>query len=397
MDFRTLNEIDVAGKRVLVRVDFNVPLAPDGSISDDTRIRESLPSIREILARGGSAILMSHLGRPKGVDPKQSLKPVSTRLQELMPDRKVIFANDCVGPEADAAAKALAPGEILLLENVRFHAEEEKGDAAFSQKLASLGQLFVNDAFGSSHRAHCSVSGVAGILPSAAGHLLMKELAAFDKLINDPGSPFVAILGGSKVSDKIAVVQNLVGKVQYLLIGGAMGYAFCRASGQEVGASKCGDADVPVAMEAMSRARFEGTELLIPVDHVITEKFAADAPSRVVEENIPDGWMGLDIGPKTIQMYSDIIKNAQRIVWNGPMGVFEFDRFAEGTRAIARAVAEATKTSGAFSYIGGGDSVAAIQKLGFADRVSHLSTGGGASLELLEGRDLPGVACLRKK
>lgn len=397
MDFRTLKDLDVAGKRVLVRVDFNVPLEADGSISDDTRIRESLPTIREILERGGCAILMSHLGRPKGVDPKQSLKPVLKRLQELLPGRKVTFASDCAGPEAGAAAAALAPGDVLLLENVRFHPQEEKGDKEFARQLASLGQLFVNDAFGSSHRAHCSVSGIADYLPSAAGHLLTKELDAFHRLIDDPGTPFVAILGGSKVSDKIAVVQNLVGKVQYLLIGGAMGYAFLRAQGIEIGSSKCDPADIHVAMEAISHARFNGTELLIPVDHVVTQKFAADAPSKIVEENIPDGWMGLDIGPKTIQLYSDIIKNAQRVVWNGPMGVFEFDRFAEGTRSIARAVAEATDKGGAFSYIGGGDSVAAIQKLGFASRVSHLSTGGGASLELLEGRDLPGVACLRKK
>jgi 3-phosphoglycerate kinase len=326
------------------------------------------------------------------VDPKQSLKPVLTRLRELLPSRSVAFANDCVGPEAEAAAKALNAGDVLLLENVRFHKEEEKGDAAFAKQLASLGDLYVNDAFGSSHRAHCSVSGVADHLTSAAGYLLQAELDAFNKLIDDPSTPFVAILGGSKVSDKIEVVQNLVGKVQHLLIGGAMAYAFCKASGQEIGASRFDEADLPVAMEAMSIARFQGTELLIPVDHVVTQKFAADAPSKIVGEGIPDGWMGLDIGPKTIELYRGVVKTAARIVWNGPMGVFEFDRFAEGTRAIARAVAE----SGAFSYIGGGDSVAAIQKLGFADRVSHLSTGGGASLELLEGKVLPGVACLFK-
>lgn len=393
VDFRTLNDLDVSGKRVLVRVDFNVPLEADGSISDDTRVRSSMPTIENLLSRGASVVLMSHLGRPKGVDPKQSLKPVWKRLQELLPSRKVNFADDCTGPAAGAAAAALKPGEVLLLENVRFHAAEEKGDRAFSQELAKLGNLYVNDAFGSSHRAHCSVSGVAEFLPCAAGFLLQSELDSFNKLIESEELPFVAILGGAKVSDKIGVVQNLVGKVQHLVIGGAMSYAFLRASGQEIGASKCDPADIHVAMEAMSRARFEGTELLLPVDHVVTQKFAADAPSKVVEENIPDGWMGLDIGPKTIQLYSNLIKTARRVVWNGPMGVFEFDRFAEGTRSVARAVAE----SGAFSYVGGGDSVAAIQKLGFADRVSHLSTGGGASLELLEGRVLPGVACLARR
>jgi 3-phosphoglycerate kinase len=310
----------------------------------------------------------------------------------LLPGRSVSFASDCIGAEAESAAHGLKPGSVLLLENVRFHAAEEKGDKEFARKLASLGEIYINDAFGSSHRAHGSVSGVAEFLPSAAGLLLQSELDAFNRLLLDPSEPFVAILGGAKVSDKIGVVQNLVGKVQYLLIGGAMSYAFLRAQGIEIGSSKCDANDVPIAMEAISHARFEGTELLLPGDHVVTQKFAADAPSKIVDEQIPDGWMGLDIGPKTIERYAEIIKNAKRVVWNGPMGVFEFDRFAEGTRAVARAVAE----SGAFSYIGGGDSVAAIQKLGFADRVSHLSTGGGASLELLEGRLLPGVACLQK-
>lgn len=392
MQFRTLSDLDVRGKRVLVRADFNVPLDADGNITDDTRVRASMPTIEALLARGASVVLTSHLGRPKGPDPKQSLRPVLARLRALLPGRSVTFAEDCVGPAAEAAAKALAPGGVLLLENVRFHKEEEKGDANFARQLASLGELYVNDAFGSSHRAHGSVSGVAAHLPAAAGLLLQQELDAFRRLVEDPGEPFVAILGGSKVSDKIGVVQSLVGKVQYLVIGGAMAYAFCRASGMEIGASRFDEADLPVAMEAMAKARFEGTELLLPLDHVVTQKFAADAPSKVVEGNIPDGWMGLDIGPRTIAAYQEVVRRAKKIVWNGPMGVFEFDRFAEGTRAVARAVAE----SGAFSYVGGGDSVAAIQKLGFADRVSHLSTGGGASLELLEGRELPGVACLKR-
>jgi 3-phosphoglycerate kinase len=393
MEFLTIDDLDVRGKRVLVRVDFNVPLDPEGKITDDTRIRASIPTIEALLSRGAAVILMSHLGRPKGVDPKQSLTPVWKRLAELLPGKKVGFAKDCIGAEAAAATAALRAGEVLLLENVRFHPGDEKGDPNFAKELASLGQLYVNDAFGSSHRAHGSVSGVAAFLPSAAGLLLQRELEAFRRLIEDPATPFVAILGGSKVSDKIAVVQNLVGKVQYLVIGGAMAYAFCRASGQEVGASKFDEADLPVAMEAMAKSRFEGTELLIPVDHVVTQKFASDAPSQIVEGNIPEGWMGLDIGPQTIANYSAVIADAKKVVWNGPMGVFEFDRFAEGTRAMARAVAD----SGAFSYVGGGDSVAAIQKLGFGDRVSHLSTGGGASLELLEGRELPGVACLRPR
>ncbi|MBL8694765.1 MAG: phosphoglycerate kinase [Planctomycetes bacterium] len=393
MTFRTLQDIDVRGKRVLVRVDFNVPLEKDGSISDDTRITASLPTIQALLDRGASLVLMSHLGRPKGVDPSQSLRPVHRRLSELLPGRKVNFADDCVGAAAEGAAAALTEGQVLLLENVRFHKEEEKGDKAFAASLAKLGQAFVNDAFGSSHRAHCSVSGVADHLPSAAGLLLQKELDAFDRLMNDPGMPFVAILGGSKVSDKIAVVENLVGKVQTLIVGGAMAYAFLRASGQEIGSSRFEEADMHIAMDAMAKARFKGTELLLPVDHVVTQTFDANAESRVVEGDIPEGWMGLDIGPKTVELFSGVIGGAKRIVWNGPMGVFEFEKFAAGTRGVARAVAE----SGAFSFVGGGDSVAAIQKLGFGDRVSHLSTGGGASLELLEGKDLPGVACLRKK
>lgn len=393
MTFRTLQDIDVRDKRVLVRVDFNVPLEKDGSISDDTRITASLPTIQALLDRGASVVLMSHLGRPKGVDPSQSLRPVHRRLSELLPGRKVNFAEDCVGAAAEGAAAALTGGQVLLLENVRFHKEEEKGDKAFAASLAKLGQAFVNDAFGSSHRAHCSVSGVADHLPSAAGFLLQKELDAFDRLMNDPGLPFVAILGGSKVSDKIAVVENLVGKVQTLIVGGAMAYAFLRASGEEIGSSKFEEADMHIAMDAMAKARFKGTELLLPVDHVVTQKFDANAESRVVEGDIPEGWMGLDIGPKTVELFSGVIRGAKRVVWNGPMGVFEFEKFAGGTRGVARAVAE----SGAFSFVGGGDSVAAIQKLGFGDRVSHLSTGGGASLELLEGKDLPGVACLRKK
>lgn len=393
MNLRTLDDLDVRGKRVLVRVDFNVPLHKDGSISDDTRIMASLPTILAILERGGSAILMSHLGRPKGgPDPKASLARVADRLKELLPSRRVAFAPDCVGPEAETAAKALAPGEVLLLENVRFHPEEEKGDAGFAKRLAKLGDAFVNDAFGSSHRPHASVSVVARFLPSAAGMLLRKELEAFDALLNDSGKPFVAILGGAKVSDKIGVVENLVGKVDSLLIGGAMAYAFLRASGIEVGSSKLEELDVAIAMDGMAKARFNRTELLLPSDHVVAQAFDADAPSKVVEESIPDGWMGLDIGPKTIQQYSSVIRDAKRVVWNGPMGVFEFDRFAEGTRGIARAVAD----SGAYSLVGGGDSVAAIEKLGFAGRVSHISTGGGASLELLEGKTLPGVACLAK-
>ena len=391
--FRTLDDLDVRGKRVLVRVDFNVPLSKDGSISDDTRIVASLPTIEAILERGGSAVLMSHLGRPKGgPDPKASLRVVAARLQELLPKRAVRFSPDCVGPETEKAAAALKPGEVLLLENVRFHPEEEKGDKAFARSLAKLGDVYVNDAFGSSHRAHASVSGVAEFLPSAAGFLLRRELDAFRTLLDDPARPFVAILGGAKVSDKVGVVENLVGKVDALLIGGAMAYAFLRAGGIEVGSSKLDDMDVAIAMDAMAKARFKRTELLLPVDHVVTQQFDAQAPSRVVEESIPDGWMGLDIGPETARKYGEVIRAAKRIVWNGPMGVFEFDRFAEGTRAVARAVAE----SGAFSFVGGGDSVAAVEKLGFADRVSHISTGGGASLELLEGKELPGVACLSK-
>jgi len=392
MGFRTLADLDVRGKRVLVRVDFNVPLEKDGRISDDTRIRASLPTIRSILERGGSAVLTSHLGRPKVPDPKASLRVVSERLRELLPGRKVAFAQDCVGPEAERAAAELRPGDVLLLENVRFHPEEEKGDRTFAQKLAKLGDLYVNDAFGSSHRAHASVSGVAEFLPSAAGLLLQAELDAFHRLLEGGSRPFVAILGGAKVSDKIGVVENLIGKVDSLLIGGAMAYAFLRAQGMATGSSKLDEADVPIARAAAEKARAAKTELLLPVDHVVAEKFDAAAPAKTVEGAIPAGWMGLDIGPKTVARYGAAIRGAKRIVWNGPMGVFEFDRFAEGTRAVARAVAE----SGAFSFVGGGDSVAAVTKLGYAEKVSHISTGGGASLELLEGKELPGIACLAR-
>jgi 3-phosphoglycerate kinase len=390
MRFRTLSDLDARGKRVLVRVDFNVPLDKEGRITDDTRIRASLPTIRNLLERGGAAVLMSHLGRPKGPDPKSSLRGVAKRLAELLPDRKVAFAPECIGPEAEAAARALKPAEALLLENVRFHPEEEKGDRAFARALSQLGDLYVNDAFGASHRAHASVSVVAEFLPSAAGLLLQAELDAFHRLLEDKTRPFVAILGGAKVSDKVGVVENLIGKVDALLVGGAMAYAFLRAQGTGTGSSKVDEADVPIARSAIDKARSAKTELLLPVDHVVAEKFDADAPSKTVDGAIPAGWMGLDIGPKTIERYGKTIRGAKRVVWNGPMGVFEFDRFAEGTRAVARAVAE----SGAFSIVGGGDSVAAVTKLGFADLISHISTGGGASLELLEGQVLPGVACL---
>ncbi|MEG2677525.1 MAG: phosphoglycerate kinase [Oscillospiraceae bacterium] len=390
---KTVEDLNVKGKRVLVRCDFNVPLK-DGVITDDKRIRESLRTIKYLIDNGARVILCSHLGRPKGEFKSEfSLAPVAARLSELL-GKQVKLAKDVIGEDAKALSSALKDGEVMLLENVRFHKEEEKNDPAFAKQLASLAELYVNDAFGTSHRAHASTAGVADYLPATCGYLIQKELDVMGKALNDPKRPFVAILGGAKVSDKIGVINNLIDKVDTLIIGGGMAYTFFVAMGYSVGTSLLEADKVELAKEMMAKAKNKGINFLIPIDNVIADKFDANANSQIVNsDSIPDGWMGLDIGPKTIELFSNAIKSAGTVVWNGPMGVFEMDRFATGTKAIAKAVAD----SGAISIIGGGDSAAAVEKLGYADKMTHISTGGGASLEFLEGLELPGIAALNDK
>ncbi len=392
---RGLDDLDVKDKRVLMRVDFNVPLDKETGtkVTNDARIRAALPTIRAVLERGGRPILMSHLGRPKGkVVPAMSLKPAAERLSELL-GVPVRMAPDCVGPEVEKMARELPPGEILMLENVRFHPEETKGDEEFAKKLAALGEVFVNDAFGSAHRAHASVYTVAKFLPSAAGYLLQKEIDAFERILERPERPFVAILGGAKVSDKLPVIRNLLPKVDKLLIGGAMAYTFMKAEGLETGKSLVEEDLLEEAGSVKAEAASQGKELLLPRDHVVAASLEDEAGARVVEESVPADLMGLDIGPATVEAYRAALQGAKTVLWNGPMGVFEKDAFAKGTLGVGRAVADC----GAFSVVGGGDSVAAVEKLGLADKISHISTGGGASLELLEGKELPGIAVLPEK
>jgi phosphoglycerate kinase len=386
---KMLTNLDVKGKKVLVRVDFNVPLA-DGKVADDARIRASLPTIQYLLDQGAAVILCSHLGRPKGVDPIFSMKPVALYLGTLI-DAPVHFAEDCIGEPAARAAAALQPGQVLVLENTRFHEAEKKNDPEMAKQLASLADLYVNDAFGSSHRAHASTAGVADYLPAAAGFLLEKEIKYLGNAIADPARPFVTILGGAKVSDKIGVIENLLGKSDQILIGGGMANTFFKAQGYEMGDSLVEDEVIDTAKALLEKA---GDKLLLPVDMVIADAFSADAAERTMSVgDVPAGWRVLDIGPKTVALFSEVIAGAGTVVWNGPMGVFEFDKFAKGTFAIAKAVAE----SGATSIIGGGDSISAINKSGLEDKITHISTGGGASLEMLEGKALPGLAVLDDK
>lgn len=396
MNKKTIRDVNVEGKRVFVRCDFNVPLDENGKITDENRIQGALPTIKYLLDNGAKVVLASHLGRPKnGPEAKFSLKPVAERLNQLL-GGKVTMANDVIGEDAQKKVAALKNGEAVLLENVRFHKEEEKNDPEFAKKLASFADIFVNDAFGTAHRAHASTEGISHFVKtSVAGFLIEKELEVMGGALADPKRPFVAILGGAKVSDKIGVINNLLEKVDKLLIGGAMAYTFIVAKGGKVGMSKLEADKVDLAKELLEKAKAKGVELYLPVDTVIAQEFKADAESKVCETMaIPDGWEGLDIGPKTAELFAGVIKTAKTVIWNGPMGVFEFPKFAVGTKAVAQALADNPE---AITIIGGGDSAAAIEQLGYADKVTHISTGGGASLEFLEGKVLPGIACLNDK
>ena len=398
MEKLSIRDLELSGKRVFVRVDFNVPLEK-GQVSDDTRIRETLPTLKLARERGARLVLASHLGRPKGKpDPKYSLRPVAGRLEELL-GAAVEFASDCIGPEPEAKSRALTNGSVLVLENVRYHREEEANDEAFSRQLAALCDgLFVCDAFGSAHRAHASVVGITRFVrQSAAGLLMERELAYLGKTLSAPERPFVAVLGGAKVSDKIEVVENLMKIANAMLIGGGMAYTFFKARGIAVGKSIVEPDKIELASRVLSDARGRNFRLLLPVDHVVGAEFRADTQKRTIPiGEMPNGWMGLDIGPQTVQRFSAEIAGAKTIVWNGPMGVFEMPAFAHGTLEIAKAIAAAT-ARGATSIVGGGDSVAAVQQAGLADKISHISTGGGASLEFLAGKKLPGVEALTDK
>lgn len=390
-----IQDLKLKGKRVLVRVDFNVPLDEKQNITDDTRIRESLPTIRYIIDKEGKPILISHLGRPKGVEPQFSLFPVASKLKELLGE-EVIFVKDCIGPEVKKAAQAQKE-EVLLLENLRFHPEEEKNEPRFAQELASLADVFVNDAFGTIHRAHASTVGVCKYLPSAAGFLVQKEIQSLGKLIQNPARPFVAILGGAKISGKIDVINNLMEKVDKLLIGGGMSYTFLRAEGFSVGDSILEEEKIDLAKNILSRAKTKKISFFLPIDHVIADDFRADAHRQIVpREKIPAGWQGMDIGPQTVSLYQQELKNARTVFWNGPLGVFEMPSFSEGTNAIAQVLANLT-SQGVATIIGGGDTAAAIARAGLSHRMTHISTGGGASLEFLEGKALPGIVALSDK
>ena len=390
-----LKDLDVGGRRVLMRVDFNVPLDEQSAITDDQRIRAALPSIQDVLTRGGSLILMSHLGRPKGKpDPKLSLAPCASRLSELL-GRTVRQLPDCIGEDVEAACAALKPGDVVLLENLRFHDEEKSGDEQFASKIAALGDVYVSDAFGTCHRVDASMVAVPKAMrQAAAGFLLIKEIEFLSRAVEAPEHPYVAILGGAKVSDKIQVIRKFLENVDAVLIGGAMSFAFLKSLGKGIGNSKLEKSDkvdpVAVAGELLAEAKAKKIPLLLPADHVVVKEFKADAATSVTEDEVPDGFMGVDIGPETVRSYSKRLADAKMIVWNGPMGVFETDAFAAGTRAIARCVAD----SAAITIVGGGDTAAAVEQFGLADKMTHVSTGGGASLEFLEGKELPGIAVL---
>ncbi|MDP5121628.1 MAG: phosphoglycerate kinase [Spirosomaceae bacterium] len=393
---KTLDSYNFSGKKALTRVDFNVPLNERYEITDDTRIKATIPTIKKILADGGSLILMSHLGRPKdGPTEKYSLKHLVTPLS-LVLGLQVKFASDCIGEEAEKAAADLKPGEVLLLENLRFHKEEEKGDEAFAQKLAKLGDVWVMDAFGTAHRAHASTAVVGKFFTDkVCGYVMQAELDNAQKVIDNAERPFTAIMGGAKISDKILIVEKLLDRVDNLIIGGGMTYTFTKAQGGNIGGSLCEDDKMELALELLEKAKAKGVNIIMPVDNLIADDFSNDANRKVVGKGeIPDGWEGLDIGPKSIELFVETVKKSKTILWNGPMGVFEFENFAKGTNAIAEAVVRATEENNAFSLIGGGDSASAVNNAGYGDRVSYVSTGGGALLEYMEGKILPGVAAL---
>jgi len=387
-----IEDLDVRGKKVLMRVDFNVPLDKSNNVANDARIRAALPSIKYVLDKGGALILMSHLGRPKG-KPEDSLRmdPVARRLSELL-GKDVKKLDDCIGADVKKAVEKMKPGDVILLENLRFHKEEQKGDEGFAAEIAGLGDLYVNDAFGTAHRADASVYAVARKFDAACGYLLKKEIDYFEKLLKNPERPFVAILGGAKVSDKIPVIENLIKITDRILIGGGMGYTFLKAKGEEVGSSKLEAGMVDTAKDLLKKAQSAGVEMVLPVDHVVADRFEETASRKTVRD-IPAGWMALDIGPETIKLFTGKLSDSKTVFWNGPMGVFEMRPFANGTNAIASVLAGLDGTT----VIGGGDSVSAVEKAGVADKMSHISTGGGASLEFMEGKELPGVAAIKDK
>jgi len=396
---KTIDQLDFKDKKALIRVDFNVPLDDDFKITDDKRMRAALPTITKILNDGGSVVLMSHLGRPKdGPTDKYSLKHILGDLSRML-DLEVKFADDCIGESAVNQAKNLFPGEVLLLENLRFYKEEEKGDVAFAEKLSKLGNVYVNDAFGTAHRAHASTSIIAQFFPDAKyfGYLMASEVENAEKILNHAERPFTAIMGGAKVSDKILLIEKLLDKVDNIIIGGGMAYTFAKAQGGEIGTSLLEADKQELSLELVEKAKAKGVNLILPVDTVIADKFANDADKKNVDSGqIPADWMGLDIGPKSVALFQDVIKNSKTLLWNGPMGVFEMENFQVGTKAVADAVVAATKNNGAFSLIGGGDSAAAIAKFGLEDEVSYVSTGGGALLEYMEGKELPGVKAINE-
>lgn len=395
MNKKTVRDIDVTGKKVLVRCDFNVPLDKEtGKITDNRRIRAAIPTIEYLIDHNAKVILCSHLGRPKGeFNLKYSLKPVAEELSKLL-GKEVELAKDVIGEDAEKLTSEIKEGEVVLLENVRFHKEEEENNPEFAKKLASFAEIYVNDAFGTAHRAHASTAGVADYLPAVSGFLIEKELEFLGNALDNPERPFVAILGGAKVSDKIGVIENLLDKVDTLIIGGGMAYTFYKAQGHSIGTSICEEDKIDLANDILNKAKEKNVEILLPIDNHVSAEYSNEAEDKYVESvEIPEGFMGLDIGPKTIELFKNAIKNAKTVVWNGPLGVTEFSKFEEGTKAIAEALAETE----AVTVIGGGDSAAAVEKFGLADKMTHISTGGGASLEFLEGKVLPGIACLNNK
>ncbi|UUC46322.1 phosphoglycerate kinase [Flavobacterium cerinum] len=392
---KTLNDFNFKDKKAIIRVDFNVPLNENFEVTDATRIEAAKPTIDKILKEGGSVILMSHLGRPKGVEEKYSLKHIVAKTAEVL-GVPVTFASDCIGTIAENAAANLKPGEVLLLENLRFYAEEEKGDVEFAKKLAALGDIYVNDAFGTAHRAHASTTIIAQFFPEnkCFGYLLAKEIESLNKVLNHAERPVTAVLGGSKVSSKITVIENILDKIDHMIIGGGMTFTFIKALGGHIGNSICEDDKLELALEIMEKAKAKNVQIHLPVDVVAADAFSNEANTQIVDvNNIPDGWQGLDVGPKSLEALKDVIKNSKTILWNGPLGVFELEKFAEGTITLGNFIAEATK-NGAFSLVGGGDSVAAVKQFGLEPKMSYVSTGGGAMLEMLEGKTLPGIAAI---